>query len=145
MFPVPGCFLDNVPGSRLFFEQCSLFPAVFQCSRLIIAPVTFQHFLSDCLRLSTFFEVSLVNFSPVFIEWKCKTVSLEVTVRIEVHVITTSLGYMLTYSRVPNKRGVPNKLVGVESFSYQYEKFPKVRLGGGWKGAKNDYLGQWWF
>ena len=38
--------------------------------------------------------------------------------------------------------GVPNKLVGVEIFSYQYEKFPKVRLGGGWKGAKNDYLGQ---
>ena len=46
------------------------------------------------------------------------------------------------YSRVPNKQGVPNKLVGVEIFSYQYEKFPKVRLGGGWKGAKNDYLGQ---
>ena len=37
---------------------------------------------------------------------------------------------------------VPNKLVGVKKFSDQYEKFPKGRLGGGWKEAKNDYLGQ---
>ena len=38
--------------------------------------------------------------------------------------------------------GMPNKRVGVRRFSYQNEKFPKVRIGGRWKGAKNDHLGQ---
>ena len=30
MFPVPGCFHANVPCSRLFFGQSSLFPAVLR-------------------------------------------------------------------------------------------------------------------
>ena len=40
------------------------------------------------------------------------------------------------YSRLLNKRGKGggglNKLVGLKNFSYQYERFSKVRLGVGW-------------
>ena len=54
----------------------------------------------------------------------------------KLHQAENRKGDLKSHSRVPNKRGMPDKLVWVKNFSYQYVKFPKVRLGVDGKGLK---------